>query len=53
VQKSFQQQLTYLTPEGEDARSDQSRYTTEMVAALFEEIESSPAERKKYLNSII
>jgi RNA polymerase sigma factor (sigma-70 family) len=47
VQKSFQQQLTYLTPEGEDARSEQSHYTTEMVSALFEEIEKLPGRTKE------
>ena len=47
VQKAFQQQLTYLTPEGEDARVDQSHYTTEMVAALFEEIEKLPGRTKE------
>lgn len=47
VQRSFQQQIVYLTPEGEDSRSDQSQYTTEMVAALFDEIEKLPGRTKE------
>lgn len=47
VQQSFQQQLIYLTPEGEDSRLDHSQYTTEMVAALFEEIEKLPGRTKE------
>lgn len=47
VQQSFQQQLVYLTPEGEDSRLDHSQYTTEMVAALFEEIEKLPGRTKE------